>query len=148
MRTSLLLRIASVLTLLYCAGHASGMPWTPVTGAGEVAVLDAMKSQRFEFVGVTRTYWDFYYGFGIAIIGYLLVQAVVLWQLAGLAKNEAVPLRPIIAALAAGFLFNALIVWKYFFAIPLICAAAITIVLGLAFFARGRRHPLEAGGAH
>ena len=25
-----------------------------------------MKSQRFAFAGVTRTYWEFYYGFGIA----------------------------------------------------------------------------------
>lgn len=66
MRPSLFLRIASVLTLLYCAGHTSGIPWTPVKGAGEVAVLDAMKSQRFAFAGVTRTYWEFYYDFGIA----------------------------------------------------------------------------------
>ncbi len=139
LRPSILLRIASVLTLLYCAGHASGMPWTPVQGAGEVAVLEAMKSQRFEIAGVTRTYWDFYYGFGVAIIGYLLVQAVVLWQLGGLAKTEAVSVRPIIASLCVGFLVNAVIVWRFFFAIPLVMAAAITLSLGLAFFAAGRR---------
>ena len=28
--------------------------------------MDAMKSQRFAFAGVTRTYREFYYGFGIA----------------------------------------------------------------------------------
>jgi hypothetical protein len=115
------------------------MPGTPVQGAGEVAVLEAMKSQRFEIAGVTRTYWDFYYGFGIAIIGYLLVQAVVLWQLGGLAKTEAVSVRPIIASLCVGFLVNAVIVWRFFFAIPLVMAAAIALSLGLAFFAAGTR---------
>ena len=139
MRPSIFLRIASVLTLLYCAGHASGVPWTPVQGPGELAVLKAMKSQRFEIAGVTRTYWDFYYGFGVAIIGYLLVQAVVLWQLAALATIETVSVRPIIASLCLGFLVNAVIVWRFFFAIPLIISAAITVSLGFAFFAAGRR---------
>ncbi len=38
----------------------------PVKGAGEVAVLDAIESQRFAFAGVTRTYSEFCYGFAIA----------------------------------------------------------------------------------
>ncbi len=139
LRPSIFLRVASVLTLLYCAGHTSGMPWTPAQGAGEMAVLEAMKSQHFETAGVTRTYWDFYYGFGVAITGYLLVQAVVLWQLAALAKSQTITLRPIIASLCVGFLVNAVIVWKFFFAIPLVMAVAITVSLGFAFFAAGRR---------
>ena len=139
MRPTILLRVASVLTLLYAAGHTSGIPWTPVLGAGEMAVVEAMKSQHFEVVGATRTFWDFYYGFGVAITGYLLVQAVVLWQLAALAKSQAVSLRPIIASLGLGFLVNAVILWKFFFAIPLVLAVAITAVLGFAFFAADRR---------
>jgi hypothetical protein len=104
-----------------------------------MAVVEAMKSQHFEVVGATRTFWDFYYGFGVAITGYLLVQAVVLWQLAALAKSQAVSLRPIIASLGLGFLVNAVILWKFFFAIPLVLAVAITAVLGFAFFAADRR---------
>jgi len=44
MTPSFLLRIAAVITLLYCAGHTMGMPWTPATGPQEAAVLDAMKT--------------------------------------------------------------------------------------------------------
>jgi hypothetical protein len=139
LRPTIFLRVASVLTLLYFAGHTSGIPWTPVQGPGEMAVVEAMKSQHFEVVGVTRTFWDFYYGFGVAITGYLLVQAVVLWQLAALAKTQSVSLRPIIASLCVGFLVNAVILWKFFFAIPLVLAIAITVVLGFAFFAADRR---------
>jgi len=115
------------------------VPWTPAQGPGELAVLKAMKSQSFEVAGVTRTYWDFYYGFGVAIIGYLLVQAIVLWQLGALATIETVSVRPIIASLCLGFLVNVVIVWRFFFPIPLIISAAITVSLGFAFFAAGRR---------
>jgi len=76
---------------------------------------------------------------GVAISVYLLVQAVVLRQLAALAKSQTVSLRPIIACLCVGFLVNAVIVWKFFFVIPLVMAVAITVVLGFAYFAAGRR---------
>jgi hypothetical protein len=74
MTPSFLLRIAAAITLLYCAGHTMGMPWTPATGPQEAAVLDAMKTTRFDTMGTVRTYWDFYFGFGAAISVYLALQ--------------------------------------------------------------------------
>jgi len=133
MTPSFLLRIAPVITVLYCAGHTRGMPWTPATGPQEAAVLDAMKTARFATMGTVRTYLDFYFGFGAAISGYLALQAIVLWQLASLAKSVANQVRPLIAALFASFVVNAILVWKYFFAVPLVFAIAIAICLAAAF---------------
>jgi hypothetical protein len=79
------------------------------------------------------TYWDFYYGFGLVISGFLLVQAVVLWQLALRAKADPVGVRPIIASFFVSFLVNTILVWKFFFVVPLVMAIAITICLGVAF---------------
>jgi hypothetical protein len=90
------LLVASVITFLYFVGHTLGMPWTPVVGPQEVTLLESIKSHRFDAMGFSRTYWDFYYGFGLVISGYLLVQAVVLWQLASRAKTDSVGVRPII----------------------------------------------------
>lgn len=129
------LRVASILTLLYCAGHTLGRPWTPAQGSGETAVIAGMRSQQFVLEGFTRTYWDFYTGFGFAISGYLLLLAVVLWQLSGLAKAGSSRLRPLIAAFAAAFLFNAVVVWKFFFTTPAVFATAIALTLGFAFYA-------------
>jgi hypothetical protein len=56
MTPSLLLRIAAVITLLYCVGHTMGMPWTPAAGPQEAAVLEAMKTTQFDTMGSTRTY--------------------------------------------------------------------------------------------
>ena len=140
MKTSTLLRIASVITFLYFAGHTAGMPWTPGEGPAEMAVIEAMKANRFEVIGSSRTYWDFYFGFGVIISVLQLAQAVVLWQLGSLAKTDATRLRPIIATFFAAFVANAFLGWMYFFAIPVVMAIAISICLGLAFVAAGKRY--------
>ena len=95
MNASLLLRIASILTLLLAAGHTSGglTFWSP---AGETEVLRAMRSFHFDAAGVSRTYLDFYLGFGFLLGVYLLVQALALWQLASMAKAEPIRVRPLV----------------------------------------------------
>jgi len=133
MKSWIWLRIAAVITLLYFAGHTMGMPWTPATGPQEVAVLDAMKASRFLAMGASRTYWDFYFGFGVAISAHLLVQAVALWQLANVERRIAGATRPICAAFCIAFVVNAVVVWKYFFAVPLVMAIAVAICLALAY---------------
>ena len=92
------LRIAAVVTLLYFAGHTAGAPWTPVVGPEQLPVLEAMKNQSFEVEGFQRTYWDFYFGFGVIVSAFLLVQSVVLWHVGSLAKTDALRVRPIVAA--------------------------------------------------
>lgn len=140
MKTSTFLRIASVITFLYFAGHTAGMPWTPGEGPAEMAVIEAMKSNRFDTLGFSRTYWEFYFGFGVIISVLQLVQAVVLWQLGSLAKTDATRLRPIIASFFTAFIFNAILGWMYFFVVPVVMAVVIAICLALAFFAAGKRN--------
>jgi hypothetical protein len=138
MKSSTFLRIAAVITLLYFAGHTASIPWTPDAGPGATPLLEAMKAHSFDVVGVKRTYWDFYFGFGVIISGYLFVQAVVLWQLGSLAKREPSKVRAIIVSFFVAFIVNAFLSWKYFFPIPLIMASLISVCLGLALFFSGR----------
>jgi len=93
--------------------------------------------------GFRRTYWDLYFGFGLIISGYLLVQAVVLWQIGSLAKTDPLRVRPVVASFFVAFLVNAVFSWKYFFAIPLIMAVAISVCLALAFVMAGRSKAAE-----
>jgi len=133
MRSSTFLRIASILTLFYFAGHTAGAPWTPDESAGGAAVVAAMKGHSFDVLGSARTYWDFYFGFGIIISLFLLLLAVVLWQLASLAKTDAARVRPIIAVFLLAFIVNTVLAWEYFFIIPLVNSAAISVCLAIAF---------------
>lgn len=138
MRPALLLRIAAVLTLLYALGHTSGFPWTPGEGAEATSVVDAMHRQRFDVMGSSRSYGDFYVGFGLIISTLMFAEAVLLWFLAGLAKTDARRLRPLIATFAIAYAINAVLGWKYFFAVPLVFAVAIALTLAWAFVtARG-----------
>jgi heme A synthase len=136
--TPVLLRIASIASLLFAAGHTMGgmQSWSP---PGETTVLQAMRSFRFDAEGVSRTYWDFYIGFGLLISVFLLVQAIVLWQLATLANRDAVQVRPIVAAFLISVVATGVLSWRFFFPVPLIFAIAIAACLGLAL-ASARPH--------
>ncbi len=131
MNTTLWLRIASVIALLFALGHTMGSPWTP----GPASVVEAMKSVRFDVVGSHRSYWEFYFGFGISISVYMFMQTALLWLLAALAKTQAAATRPFVAVLLASYAANGFIAWKYFFLLPLVLSTAIVICLVLALVA-------------
>lgn len=135
MTTTLLLRIAAVVSLLFTVGHTMGgrKQWSPMGGN---AVLDAMTTFRFDVMGVNRSYLDFYMGFGWSITVYGLMQAVLLWQLASLARTDAARVRPMIAVFALATLANGLLSWRMFFAIPTAFLAVIFVVLAAAYMAR------------
>jgi len=93
MGTTIALRIASILSLLTGAGHTLGgrSPCSPV---GENDTLRDMQSFHMDVFGVSRTYYDFFMGFGNSISIYMPLQAVVLWLLADLAKRDRKSARP------------------------------------------------------
>jgi signal transduction histidine kinase len=133
MKPSILLRIGSVASLLYFAGQMMGVPWTPSQGPKTAALLETMKAYRFDVTGSSRTYWDFYLGFGLIIGVHLLVQTVALWHLGTMAKRDASSVRLLIGLFGLALVANAILAWRFFFAVPLMLAIAIAICLGLAF---------------
>ena len=131
MKTVILLRIASITSALFAAGHTAGasQSWSP---PGETEVLRAMRSFQFNADGVSRTYWDFYMGFGFIISVYLFLQAVLLWQLATSAKTQPLRVRPLIASFFFASFASALLSLRFIFAIPVMFSGLITVCLGVA----------------
>jgi hypothetical protein len=129
------LRAAALATLLFAAGHTFGatQSWSP---PGETEVLRAMKSVRFDTEGVSRTYFDFYLGFGFTISIFLIVQAILLWQLAPLANSDSARAGPMLAALFLGNVASALVAWRFIFPMPAAFAAGIAVCIGLALVLR------------
>ena len=132
MRASTYLRTAAVICVFYGGGHTAGVPWTPALGPHEQPVIDAMKAVHFDAMGSSRSYWDFYVGFGLSLGLLVLVLAVLLWQCANLARSDTRKLRPLLLTLLIGFVLITAILAKYFFALPVLCAAAIAVCLALA----------------
>jgi len=132
MKPTIFLRIASVLMLIQAVLHTiGGVFGTPPPGAGATAAA-AMKANQFLLEGHTRSYWDFFIGFGLAITVSIAMEAVVIWQLASLAKKDAAKVRPMVIAFAAGYLLLGINAWRFFFSGPVICEAAIVTLLSLA----------------
>ena len=100
---------------------------------GETDVLNAMRTVRFDVMGVSRTYLDFYRGFGFTLSVFLLLQAILLWQLAVLAKSAPLQVRRMVASFALASLACAILSWKFILPIPAVFSAALTVCLGMAF---------------
>ena len=137
MRTLLLLRIASIVSVLFAAGHTLGalQSWSP---PGETEVLQAMRSFHFDASGMRRSYWDFYVGFGFIISIYFLLQGVLFWQIAAIARVEPARARSLIGSFFLGAVLTAIVCWKFIFMVPTIFAMTLAACLGLAFVAAGR----------
>jgi hypothetical protein len=129
--SALFLRIASVLTLLFAAGHIFGGldSWSPV---GETDVLGAMRSFHFDAEGVDRTYLDFYLGFGFVLGTLLVLLAVLLWQLASTANTDPPRARPMTASILAAFIISAVLSWVLILPVAAVSFAVIAACLGLA----------------
>lgn len=128
--SSTLLRASAIVSLLYALGHHSGNPWTPGEGAAADGVVSQMRAVSFQVEGFARSYWDFYYGFGVIITAFLVVQAAALWSLARVAQRDPVLAVPLSGALLVGALVNAGLSYRYFFALPALLSVLIAVLIG------------------
>ena len=129
----ILLRTAVVLMFIHFAGHTVGMFGSPSHGSEEVAVLDTMKTHHFDMMGSSRSYWDFLEGFGFDASLNMLLQSVLLWFLAGLAKQDPAAARPFVGLLALVWLATIFLYLRYFFAAPIVFAIVMAVVLSAAW---------------
>lgn len=136
MKATVLLRTASVLTLVHAVLHTIGGVFgkTP-PGPASVAVA-AMRANEFAFMGATRTYWDFQRGLGLAVTIFLTMEALVFWLLASVAKRNGRALRPVLAVFALGYLAFAVNSMVYFFTLAAVMEVVIAILLGWAAISR------------
>src|SRR5260370_19930585 len=129
MKASMFYRIAAVLLLLFAAGHTSGFPWSdPQWGVD----LGSMRSTHFDIMGSSRTYWDFYVGFGLSVTVLLLLAVVLAWQLGGLRAATLALMRGTAWTFALCFAAITVLSWRYLFVIPVVFSIVITLCLTAA----------------
>jgi hypothetical protein len=143
MKASVFYRIAAVLLLLFDAGHTSGFPWSdPKWGVD----LGSMQSTHFYIMGFSRTYWDFYVGFGLFVSVFLLLAMVLAWQLGGLPPECLARMRGTTWVFALCFAAITVLSWKYFFIIPIVVSIVTTLCLSAAAWFSAKQvstHPLQ-----
>lgn len=154
MKPVLLLRIASVLTLIHAVLHTVGGVFGKPSPGVATAVAAMMRS-RFPVFGVVRSYSDFYMGLGLGISIFLTVEGIAFWILASMAKSGAVRLRPLLAIFALGYVAMAINSYEFFFPAPVVVELLIAGCLVMAIYtasssadetARTEQPPVKAVG--
>lgn len=127
MTRTLLLRIASIISLVFAVGHIIGgfKLWSPM---GNNPVLESMKNVRFDIMGADRGYLDLYLGFGYIIAVYQLMQSIIIWQLASLGSNFS-GVRSIIAVITLAVAASGIVASIYLFPVPVIFSAILCACL-------------------
>jgi hypothetical protein len=132
MTATLLYRIAAVLLIIFAAGHTLGfLKFKPASPEG-LAVHDAMDKVDFQIGRSTRTYGDFYRGFGLFCTLYLLFAAFLAWYLGDMARANPH------AIVTLGWVFFGLHVvslvlsWIYFLPPPVVLSGLTAIATGWA----------------
>jgi hypothetical protein len=138
--TTIWLRVSATISLLFAVGHSLGgmQNWSP---NADNPVLQSMRAVHFDVMGVSRSYLDFYLGFGYSISVSLLLQAVLLWMLGGMARKHAAIARPMIAAFAVAAGLSTLIAWRYIFPVPAVFSLVLSAALIVAYIT-ARRSPV------
>jgi|SRR5579864_444799 len=129
MKASIFYRAAAVVILLLDLGHTAGYPWSDPTWGVD---LTAMRSTHFIILGFSRTYWDFYRGFGLFNSALLLFGVVLAWQLGGLPAETLARLRGTRWMFALCFAAITVVSWRYLFIIPIVFSMVITVCLTAA----------------
>jgi hypothetical protein len=137
MKMATWLRGASALSVVFALGHTAGglQHWSP---PGETEVLRSMGTFRFDALGSSRSYLDFYLGFGYIISLYMLAQGLLLWQMASLARLSDARVRPMVTTCFALNVGATALDWTLFFVLPTVLSLMISICLASAWVA-GRR---------
>ena len=131
MKASHLYRIASILMVLFAAGHTWGFRQGDPQWHAD-AVIQSMQSFHFSATGFDRTYWDFFVGFGLFVTILMLFAALISWQLGSLPPEALARMRVSAWGFVVCFVAVAWLSWHYFFWIPVVFSIVILICLASA----------------
>jgi hypothetical protein len=136
------LRAATYLLLFYAFVHTAGALFnTPSFSPDADTVLASMRSVRFPVQGVERTWFNFWFGFGLIDSVFFIASAAIAWFLGGRSVTDRRALRPITWILFLSYAGSIVIILRNFFLGPLIFSALITACLGLECWQTTRSSP-------
>jgi hypothetical protein len=65
----------------------------------------------------------------------MLMQTILLWQLASLARTEPARLRPMIAVIWLATIASGVIAWRFILPVPAVFSGVLALALALAYVA-------------
>ncbi|MDQ2776742.1 MAG: hypothetical protein M3Y57_17755 [Acidobacteriota bacterium] len=131
MKPAIFYRVASVLLLLFAALHTFGFRQVdPHWGVDELISL--MRPTHFDILGTSRTYWDFFVGFGLFFSIFLVFTAILAWQLGGLPRQTLAVMRGTAWTLVICFAAVTIVGFRYALIVPIVFSILILLCLTAA----------------
>lgn len=133
MKPTTLLRIASGCMIFHLLGHTMGhSQWKEGAEPARKEVVQKMLDNKFEFMGVSRSYGDYYMGYGWNLWFVLLMLALILWGISKPSQeNPSFAIKvlfPILICLSAFSVLD----YLYFFPLVAITCLVAAIAVGTA----------------
>ena len=129
MSATLLYRLASILLVLFAAGHTFGFLKFKAPTPEGVAVREAMEKTVFEFRGKKYSYHGFYLGFGLFITVHLLFSAFLSWHLGTLARSHPAAIGPLGWTFCAVQVAGLVLSWMFFFPATAVFSGVVALCL-------------------
>ena len=136
MKAPLLYRIASILILLFAAGHTFGFRQIDPNW-GVDSLVQSMQSIHFNANGSDRTYWDFFVGLGLTVTALMVFASIVAWQFSNLRVETLAQMRIGAWGFVVCFGVVAYLTWRYVFLVPFIFSVSILLCLTAAAWISG-----------
>ena len=122
-------RAAAALLLLFCAGHTVGTLLGRSPAPEADVVLETMRTVRFDFHGVNRSFYELFLGHAHLVSLYLAFSALIAWTLSSLEVELWSSVAPIAWGLAVAQVLTAVVAWAYFFPGPAIITSVAALML-------------------
>jgi hypothetical protein len=123
------IRAAAVVALIQGLMQAWTMLSAQPHDIAEKIVVATMKGSHLSFGGMSRTYWDIYSGYGLFASGTWVVEAILLWIVAGIAQTEKRGAAAILGLLIIANIAHAAACFVWFTPLPLLFDIAIAVLL-------------------
>lgn len=122
-----------IAVLQYTAHTILFLTSKPKHGQDEIVLINAMKSNHWNFGGFKRSYWNFYFGGGLIAILFGLFEISILLLLLIIPPDSLYIIKPLIAIVIVSNILHGIISIKYFFLLPVLFDIIIAVLLIIAF---------------
>ncbi len=132
MKPKLLLRLSVAFITIHLLGHFIGhFNWKDSKdNTTRAEVIRQMTEYKFDFMGASRSFGEYYEGYSALLLIIFLVIILVLWPLSGYAEKHQEIARKLIAPVSLGLIAFGILEFVYFFPF----AASMSMLAGLTAF--------------
>jgi hypothetical protein len=135
MTPKILLRVASVLLLLFAAGHTTGhLGRKNSTDPRAQALIREMEDYHFDFKGTSQTLDGHMEGYGIMTTFILVSLAILLWIVSSNLEKNPRYSNKILYPVLLFMIGNGYVAYRYFFLGPAVFSALVVVLIAASIF--------------